>query len=417
MSLTLMRRNANYRWLVGASGVSNLGDGVSALAFPWLATLITRDPVLISLTAVAGRLPWLLLTLPAGVWTDRIDRRRLMIRADVFRMVMTLGVVAMVLAAPPPVASPGLAIGALCAVAFLLGSAEVLRDNAAQTVLPSVVRPADLEAANGQMWSIERIMGEFVGPPLAGVLIALSLPAPFVFDAVTFALAAGLIWMMVVPTRIAPARRSFRVELMEGLIWIWRHVMIWRLAIILGVINACAMAALTMLVLFSQDVLGLGAVGHGLLLTCGAVGGVIGGMIAPAVARRVGGTRSLWVAFVLFSGCYALIGVATSPVVVGVALFVESLGAMLWNVVTVSFRQRAIPDDLLGRVNSVYRFFGWGMMPVGALAGGLIVAWAEPSLGRETALRLPYWSAAAVLAGTGLIGVLTIRLPVSGAKK
>lgn len=412
MSLTLIRKNAGYRWLVGGTGVSNLGDGVSALAFPWLATLITRDPVLISLTAVAGRLPWFLFTLPAGVWTDRVDRRRLMVRADLFRMIVTLGVVALVLAAPPPVASLHLAIGALCAVAFLLGSAEVLRDNAAQTVLPSVVAREDLETANGQMWSVERIMGQFVGPPLAGVLIALSVPAPFVFDAMTFAVAAVLVWMMVIPARIAPARRSFGVELMEGLGWIWRHVMIWRLAIILGVINACAMAALTMLVLFSQDVLGLGAVGHGLLLTCGAVGGVIGGMLAPAVAGRVGGTRCLWLSFVLFAGCYAMIGFAASPVVVGIAIFIESLGGMLWNVVTVSFRQRSIPDALLGRVNSVYRFFGWGMMPVGALAGGLIVAWAEPSLGREAALRLPYWTAAGILVATGAIAAMAIRLPV-----
>ncbi|WP_179378154.1 MFS transporter [Jannaschia marina] len=416
MSLYLIRRNANYRWLMGASGVSNLGDGVSKLAFPWLATLITRDPFLISLTAVAGYLPWLLFSLPAGVWTDRIDRRRLMVRADLFRMVVTLGVVAMVLAALPPVAAPGLAIAGLCAVAFLLGSAEVLRDNAAQTVLPAVVKPADLETANGQMWSVERIMGEFVGPPLAGVLIALALPVPFGFDALTFALAAGFVWMMVIPARAAPVRRSFRVELMEGVAWIWRHVVIWRLAIILGVINACAMAALTMLVLFSQDVLGLGAVGHGLLLTCGAVGGVIGGLLAPAVARRIGGTPSLWLAFVLFSGCYALIAATDSPVVVGAALFVESLGAMLWNVVTVSFRQRAIPDPLLGRVNSVYRFFGWGMMPLGALAGGLLVAWAEPSVGREAALRLPYWSAASVLAIAGVIGAFTIHLPASDKK-
>ena len=417
MSLTLIRRNANYRRLVGASGVSNLGDGVSALAFPWLATLITRDPVLVSLTVAAGRLPWMLLSLPAGVWTDRVDRRRLMIRADLFRIIVTLGVVAMVLTAPPPVASPAAAIGALCAVAFLLGSAEVLRDNAAQTVLPSVVRADDLEVANGQMWSVERIMGEFVGPPLAGVLIAASLPAPFVFDAMTFALAAGLVWMMVIPAGPAPARRSFRVELTEGLSWIWRHVMIWRLAIVLGLINACAVAALTMLVLFSREVLGLGAVGHGLLLTCGAAGGVIGGILAPTVARRIGGTRSLRAAFVLFVGCYAVVGAATSPGAVGAAIFVESLGAMLWNVVTVSYRQRSIPDALLGRVNAVYRFFGWGMMPLGALAGGLLVTWAEPWAGRETALRLPYWCAAGLLAITGLIGVMTLRLPDEPTKK
>ncbi|SFJ80254.1 MFS transporter [Jannaschia pohangensis] len=411
MSLMLLRENRNYRWLMSASAVSNLGDGVSMLAFPWLASLITRDPFLISLTAMAGRLPWFLFTLPAGVWTDRVDRRKLMIRADLFRFAVTLGVVFLVLAAPPPVASPGMAIAALCAVAFLLGSAEVLRDNAAQTVLPSVVRAADLEAANGQMWTVERVTGHFIGPPLAGLLIAMALPVPFAFDAATFALAATCVWLMVIPARIAPARRSFRVELREGLAWIWGHVLIWRLAIMLGVINACSMASLTMLVLFSQDILGLGAVGHGLLLTAGAVGGVAGGLLAPGVARRWGPTRSLRVSLVAFACAYALIGVAKAPWVVALALAAEAGFGMLWNVVTVSFRQRTIPDALLGRVNSVYRFFGWGMMPLGAIAGGLLVSTFEPTLGRETALRLPYLIGGGIVAGLAVVGYLILRMP------
>ncbi|WP_339645569.1 MFS transporter [Jannaschia helgolandensis] len=411
MSLSLILENRNYRWLVSASAVSNLGDGVSALAFPWLASLITRDPLLISLTAVAARLPWFLFTLPAGVWTDRIDRRSLMVRADLFRMVVTLGVVVMVLAAPPPVGSPAMAIAALCAVAFLLGSAEVLRDNAAQTVLPAVVAREDLESANGQMWSIETIAGHFIGPPLAGVLIALALPVPFGFDALTFALAAALVWLMVVPVRVAPARRSFRVELVEGLRWIWAHVLIWRLAIMLGVINACFMASVTMLVLFSQDVLGLGSVGYGLLLTAGAFGGVTGGIVAPRLARWLGGTVSLRIALAAMAVSLALTGAATAPWIVALALFTESAAGMLWNVVTVSLRQRTIPDDLLGRVNSVYRFFGWGMMPLGALAGGILVTWLEPGSGREAALRAPYFVGAAIIAILGVIGILILRLP------
>tara|TARA_R110002111_G_scaffold127106_1_gene191857 strand:- start:689 stop:1942 length:1254 start_codon:yes stop_codon:yes gene_type:complete len=411
MSLSLILENRNYRWLVSASAVSNLGDGVSALAFPWLASLITRDPLLISLTAVAARLPWFLFTLPAGVWTDRIDRRSLMVRADLFRMVVTLGVVVMVLAAPPPVGSPAMAIAALCAVAFLLGSAEVLRDNAAQTVLPAVVAREDLESANGQMWSIETIAGHFIGPPLAGVLIALALPVPFGFDALTFALAAALVWLMVVPVRVAPARRSFRVELVEGLRWIWAHVLIWRLAIMLGVINACFMASVTMLVLFSQDVLGLGSVGYGLLLTAGAFGGVTGGIVAPRLARWLGGTVSLRIALAAMAVSLALTGAATAPWIVALALFTESAAGMLWNVVTVSLRQRTIPDDLLGRVNSVYRFFGWGMMPLGALAGGILVTWLEPGSGREAALRAPYFVGAAIIAILGVVGILILRLP------
>ena len=89
----------NFRLLFSASAVSNLGDGVSALAVPWLATLITRDPMLIAAVAFATRLPWLLFSIPAGVWTDRVDRRRLMVQADLFRMLLTFGIVAMILSA------------------------------------------------------------------------------------------------------------------------------------------------------------------------------------------------------------------------------------------------------------------------------------------------------------------------------
>ena len=100
MSTALLRKNRNYRLLFSATAVSNLGDGISALAFPWLASLVTRDPVLISLTAVATRLPWFLFTLPAGVWTDRTDRQRLMVRADIFRCLLTFVIVARILSGP-----------------------------------------------------------------------------------------------------------------------------------------------------------------------------------------------------------------------------------------------------------------------------------------------------------------------------
>ena len=130
--MALLATNRSYRLLFSASAVSNLGDGISALAFPWLATLITRDPLLISLVAVAQRLPWLLFAIPAGVITDRMDRRVLMVRADMTRMGLTCGVIALILSLPPlPLEAAGPAIAGLCALSFLLGMAEVLRDPAA----------------------------------------------------------------------------------------------------------------------------------------------------------------------------------------------------------------------------------------------------------------------------------------------
>ena len=401
----LLTQNRNYRLVFSASVISNLGDGVLALALPWLATVLTRDPMLVALVAMAQRLPWLLFSLPAGVWTDRADHRALIWRADALRAVMATGILMLALSATPDQA---LLIWPLALLAFLLGAVEVIRDNAAQTILPSVVESRDLERANGQMWSAEKVAGEFIGPPLAGVLIGLGIAVPFGFDVLTFALSAALIWLIAMPPRSLPVPQAFWPALREGIVWIRAQPVILTLALMLGAVNFLHMGAFTMLVLYSQDVLGLGAAGHGLLLTVGAAGGVIGGLIAPWVAARLGMKASLLLALVGFGANYALLAALPNIVLAGVAMFVGAVGSMLWNVVTVSYRQRIIPAGILGRVNSIYRFFGWGSMPFGALAGGLIVTWGEAGLGRDMALRLPFGVAAAGMALVAVVAVLRI---------
>lgn len=394
----LLAKNRNYRLVFSAATISNLGDGVSALALPWLATLLTRDAMLVAVVAAAQRSPWFLLSLPAGVWTDRMDRRLLMVRADLVRLLLTLMVVALVLAAPalplPDGAGPdGAGMGpilALSVLAFLLGSAEVLRDNAAQTILPSVVAKADLETANGQMWSAEQVMGEFIGPPLAGVLIAMGIAVPFGFDAASFAIAALLIWCVVLPPRAPQTPAPFKAALLEGIAWMRANPVILQLALMLGAVNASHMAGLTVLVLYAQEVLGLTAVGTGFLMTAGAVGGVLGGLLAPQICARLGLRGSMIFGLIAFCVNYILFVITGSALVAGLALAIGGFGSMVWNVATVSFRQRIIPDAILGRVNSIYRFFGWGAMPLGALAGGALVTLAQTDWGREAALRLPF---------------------------
>lgn len=398
--MALLATNRSYRLLFSASAVSNLGDGIAALAFPWLATLITRDPFLIALVAFATRLPWFLFSIPAGVITDRFDRRVLMVRADIFRVLLTGGVIALILATPdlPLVGDPLRYIFALCGLAMLLGTAEVVRDNAAQTVLPSIVAKSDLETANGHIWSVESIMGSFIGPPVAGALIALAVPMPFAVNAVSFALAAWLVWMIALPVRPKRPNRTIWPEVIEGWAWMRAHPVILRMAIMLGLINAMSMMTLTVLILFSQDILGLGPIGHGILLTAGAAGGVAGGVIGPKIVAYLGSQRSLWAALLVFPLPWIMISLTANVYVVAAALFLEMAAALVWNIVTVSYRQRLIPDDLLGRVNSIYRFFGWGMMPFGALAAGILVSLTQPDLGRELALRLPF-----ILSAIGLV--------------
>lgn len=411
----LIRENRNFRLLMSGAGLSNLSDGIGLLAFPWMATLITTDPRALALVAFATRLPWFLWSLPVGVWTDRADRQRMMVRADLARMALAMAVVALIVAGPRDGGHVMLMIGGLSILAFLMGTAEVFRDNAAQTALPSLVPKDRLEEANGQIWSVEQVMGQFVGPPLAGFLIAVAVPAPFLFEAIGFALAAFAVWAIAFPARsVVAERQGFWTEMRMGWTWLREHRVILQLALILGGLNAAHMAGFTVLVLYSQEVLGLGAVGYGMLLTAGAAGGVAGGLLCPWIAARLGSSRSLWTALafmpVPFLGLYF-----TSHVWIAVGLlFLETFVAVLWNVVTVSFRQRVIPDALLGRVNSIYRFFGWGMMPLGALAGGWIMAWAEPGMGREDALRMVFLVGAGLFVALFVYGLARLRLPKPG---
>ncbi|MEM7302237.1 MAG: MFS transporter [Pseudomonadota bacterium] len=417
MTTQLLRSNRNYRLLFSASAISNLGDGISALAFPWLATLITRDPFLIALVAFATRLPWMLFAIPAGVVIDRTDRQRIMVRSDLTRLFLSFAVVMLIFAAPSMplgdenTGATGLIL-ALSVIAFLLGTAEVFRDNAAQTVLPTLVDKRELETANGQMWSMEQIMGSFVGPPLAGVLIALAVPLPFAFDALMFGVAAMCVAMIAFPARTAERLPSgFWQDMKEGVVWLFRHRLILQLAVMLGFLNLFHIMTLTVLVLFSQEVLGLGAFGYGVLLTAGAAGGVVGGIICPYLSTRIGPQKSLLVALVVFPIADLVIWQTTSSILVGVALCFGMLAAVLWNVVTVSYRQRFIPDDLLGRVNAIYRFFGWGMMPIGALIGGAVVSLFDPSLGRIEALRLPFLLAALGNVALLVYALIALRFP------
>ncbi|QND44508.1 MFS transporter (plasmid) [Rhizobium lusitanum] len=404
MAAPLLVRNRNYRLLFIAGTLTNFGDGLIVLALPWLATLMTREPIAIAAVAAAARLPWLLFALPAGVIIDRTDRRKLIARADMLRAGIVLSIMMLALSQPVPEM-----IWALVGLAFLLGSAEVLRDNAAQTILPGIVAPEDLEAANGQMWSAEQLTGQFIGPPLAGLLIGAGIALPFGLDAAALVLAAGLVWLITLPPQLRTSSR-FWPALLEGVRWMRRDVPLLRLAVVLGLVNFLYMMATTITILFAQEVLGLSAVGQGVLMSVAAMGAVVGSLGAQTVIARVGAQASLFVSLAIWGVTYAAIGLSSSTMIVGAAMFSLMAGSMLWNIITVSWRQRRIPAELLGRVNSIYRFFGWGSMPLGAIAGGIVVQLVENEVGREAALRAPFLLAAAGSGALLVYAVFKLRL-------
>lgn len=412
----------NYRRLVVASAASNLGDGVAQVAYPWLASAVTRNPLLIALIAVAQKVPWLVVTLPAGVLADRVERRRLMVIANTARAVLTMGVGIAVLgfggdlpsaAAIDTVVGTDYVLYAVLVVAsLLLGVGEVIHDNAGQSFLPRIVEPAALERANGRLYSVELVSNQFAGPPLGQALLAIGFAVPFFFDAGTFAFSAALVATIVPPAALRAAAptaaddraraqtswRRFRGDIAEGFGWLWRHPFLRDLAIILGVLNLLANMSIATVVLFAQEVLGTNPTEFALLLAIGAVGGFLAGWLAGPIVDRLPAGVVLRTALIVFTTVSLVIGALDGWVLVAVLLAADMFVGALWNVVTVSLRQTIIPDRLLGRVNSVYRFFGWGMIPVGALLGGVVVAFTDVFASRELALRMPWFASGVIYA-------------------
>ena len=292
----------------------------------------------------------------------------------------------------------------LIITALLFGCAEVLRDNSAQTLLPSVVEEKQLESANGKLWSVEFVMNSFVGPPLGSFILGISIFLPFYFDSTTFFVSAALIATLIpnmksIESSKKSEKMNFRAEIKEGFGWLWRHELLRPMAIILGALNAIGALTTAVFILFAQEVLQTSVLIFAILGTAGAVGGTLGGILGPKISKRLGSGPSLYLTLLSGPLVSLIIGVSSSWQLFWLLTAISTVFAVLWNVITVSLRQSIIPTELLGRVNSVYRFFAWGSIPIGTLIGGALVDLMDAVGDRELALRTPYF----VSAGLGLL--------------
>jgi MFS family permease len=388
------RLGSAYWRLWWANAVSYAGDGTLVSALPLFAVTVTKDPRLISLVSAAMFLPWLLLSLPAGAIVDRHDRVALMWRSQAvqFAVMGTATVLIMTRVA-------GIAV--LAAAGFLLGCAEVVFSNAEQSALPALV-PADLlPRANGNQQVVLTIGETFVGPPLGSALFAVRAALPFGLDAVSFAgsaaLLAGLPRTAKSRTTQPRSEQRMRAQIAEGVRWLAGHRLLRTVALLLGVSNFSSQMGQATLVLLATQTLHVGTGGYGLLWTAAAIGSVLGGLVNPAITRRLGLLTSLIVAMAAFAALDAGIGLAPDFAVAAALMACNGFFVTMWNVVTVTMRQRIVPAELLGRVNSVYRMLGWGLMPLGALAGGFIA--------HAAGLRAAY-IVGGVLSGAALLAAL-----------
>jgi predicted MFS family arabinose efflux permease len=359
--------SGQFRYLWSASLISTLGDGALLAAIPLMAKSLTVDPQLIAGVATVGSAPWLL-ALFGGVVVDRYDRRMLMTWAQVTQAILVGAAAAIV--------SLGLTrLWMLYVLAFGIGAAEVLFSAASQAFVPSLVGRDRLEEANGRIITTQQVSQQFAGPPLGSALFAFAMPLPFWLNAVTFAVSVVLIARIrrVGPPPGAGAKRAMFSEIGEGLRWLSRHRLPRILTLSSGAGNFCEYMALSVLVLFSSQVLHLSDRGYGVLLGAMAVGGIVGSLFSVRVIAWFGARQVAIGAQVVCSLAWlAIAAVGRDPVTV-VALFTAfSIAVSLWSVVALSARQRLIPDELLGRVSSASRMLSFGAMPLGALAGGYI---------------------------------------------
>lgn len=411
------RLGAAYWRLWSANAISYVGDGALVTALPLFAVTVTKDPRLISLVSAAIFMPWLALSLPAGAIVDRHDRATLMWRSQAFQF-------AVVAALAAAVATRHAGVAVLVAGGLLVGSAEVLFSNAAQSVLPQLVPRHLLPRANGNQQVVLTIGETFAGPPLGSLLFAVRAALPFGLDAVSFAGSAALLATLprtgaareAAPrtgkptTREAaarareapsPPRETIRAEIAEGVRWLARHRLLRCVAALLGAANFANQMGQATLVLLAIQVLHTGTTGYGLLWTASAVGSVLGGLVNPVIAGRLGLVPSLVISGCAFAALYVGTGLSPDFAVAAALMAADGFFVTMWNVVTVTLRQTIVPTELLGRVNSAYRMVGWGLMPLGALAGGFTA--------HAIGLRAPYVIGGLLIAVAMLAAVPALR--------
>ncbi|WP_159040694.1 MULTISPECIES: MFS transporter [unclassified Streptomyces] len=379
-------RTPVLRRLVTANALSSVGDGARFAALPLLAAWSTGDVFWVSAVAAAGRVAWLLAPV-IGTLVDRMPGRRSMVGADLARCVMLLLLFAVV-------ATGRTSVTALVLLALASGVAEVFFDCAAQAVVPMLAADHELERTNARVIAAQITGTGFMGPPVGAASWAVWHPLPFLLDGVTF-LASALL-LMGLPSRTAPSEsgaderglRSLLQGTWAGLRFLGRDQVLRRLMVVVAVLGVGQQAVYAVLVVYVERKLGLPGYGYSLMLVAAAVGSLAGASAAARTARWLGSGRSLKVAVSVSALSYLVVAVLPWWPLVALMLALNSAGVVLWNVCTVSLRQRLAPPHMLGRVTSGYRLAAWGAMPIGAAAGG--------ALAQHTGLDAP-WALAGLL--------------------
>lgn len=369
MSVSLWSHR-DFKLLWAGQTVSEIGSAVTAVALPLLA-LLTLDASAfeVALLSAVSSAAFLLVALQAGALIDRRRKQPILVRSDWAR--------AALIATVPAAHFLGvLTMAQLYVVALLVSVLTVFFDVAYQSYLPVLVDRAQLVEGNSKL-SATAAVAQFVGPAVGGVLVA-AIGAPYAVgvDAASFLVSGAATQAIRDDEDEPPARPDgtrMRDEIREGMSFVLRHPILSKVVACTGTSNFFGSLYGAVEVVFLVRELGASAAVVGLVFSIGAIGGVLGAVVATPVARRVGSARIIWLSLAVtapltFLGPLAFPG--PGVLLVAAASAALGLGAVVYNVAQVSYRQAVCPPALLGRMNAAVRFIVWGTMPLGALAGG-----------------------------------------------
>ncbi|MEY3987595.1 MAG: hypothetical protein RL080_935 [Actinomycetota bacterium] len=363
-------------------------------AFPLLAAILTRDPVLIAGITISTRLPWLLFSIFTGAIADRMDRRKLMIGADIVRMVI-VGVLG------ASILLDAVAIWQLYVCAFLLGICETLHVNAAQAFIPAVVRQDQLLPANARFASAQIVSTQFIGPPLGVAMFNAAHALPFVADAVTFAGSAGLIAAIPDEHAVEKPTTRFRDDVLDGLRYLRDHKALRRLTEILAFVNFFYFAAISLLVLYNDEILGGSDITFTALSVSAAVGTVFSRFFIQRLAGAKGTTTTMVISMWLWAIATTVMALTSNSSIAIASNAVLGIGTGLWLSLNTTLRQQLTPSRMLGRMNAASRTVSWGIVPFGAAFGGFAA--------RFLGLRGPFILSAISMVGCAIIGRRLLR--------
>ena len=372
----------DFSLIWSASLITNLVDGVLRLAAPLLAVSLTDDPILIGAMSALGLLPWLFFAIPIGALVDRVNRGKALVLGNGLRAVIALFIAFAV--------SQGfINIWLLLLAVFLFGICEVLVDTTSQAMLPQILDKSNYERGNSRLQISEVIVAQFAGAPLSGLLYAVSIALPFYFSTSGFVVAALLILILPFKREINVGKRGDQKEEKLGLKgdikfalnYLYQDKQIFSIVVITTSLGFFYSLSNSIAPLFILKELNVSPALFGVVLAIQGVGALAGSIAAPMASKLLGRGRALALNIFLASFLVILIGISPNAYLFTAVSVVIGFTISVWNILLMSLYQSLIPPELYGRIHGARRTIVWGLMPIGALLGGVIA---------RGGLRLPF---------------------------